>query len=162
MTGCSTCKKEPSQTHDKYSGCAPIMSDGRLFTNWTPRCTQAYHDIQQKTLMSSYESRQELITKATQYMKQNAADAYLAARCGPCYENPDWNSGTMLPELNMQVCNERTCSFSPNNPSGLGLGRQYWNPAMDSQYRQRFLAEKEKEQAFFKSKYASLQPYNAE
>jgi hypothetical protein len=111
--------------------------------------------------LSSNEARQHLIDNAKDIMKKNAGDAYIGARCGPCYENPDWNSGTMLPELNTQTCNERTCTFAPNNKSGLGLGRQYWNPQMESAYQTKFREEKEKEQAFFRET-VSVNPFNTE
>jgi hypothetical protein len=157
IKACSSCNK-PRQAKDNVPGCAPLMADGRLFTNWTPRCAQVYMS---ETSKSSYEARQHLIENAKDIMKKNAGDAYILARCGPCYENPDWNSGTMLPELNTQTCNERTCTFAPNNNSGLGLGRQYWNPKMESAYQTKFLEEKEKEQSFFKEG-ASINPFNAE
>jgi hypothetical protein len=159
---CSTCKKpEKDASTDTYVGCAPIMSDGRLFTNWAPRCAQVYTDMHTKKPLSSYEGRQAMITGAEESMKKNAVDAYMQARCGPCYENPDWNSGTMLPELNIQTCDARTCTFTPNNKSGLGLGREYWNPKMESEYQQRFIAEKEKEQSFFKAQLAHAQAHNS-
>ena len=159
---CTTCKRpERKNATDSYVGCAPLMSDGRIFTNWAPRCAQVYTDMQTKKSFSSYEGRQLMITQAEDIMKKNAADAYMNARCGPCYENPDWNTGTMLPELNTQTCDARTCTYAPNNKSGLGLRREYWNPKMESEYQQRFLAEKEKEQAFFKAQLEKLQAANA-
>lgn len=142
------------------AGCAPLMSDGRLFTNWTPRCTQVYLD-QHGT--SSYDLRQTLIQNATTLMKQNAGQAYVNARCSPCYENPDWNTGTMLPELHMQTCDARTCTFVPHDKNGLGLGRQYWNPAIDSEYKKKFIENKEKEQQYFKEVQAnSVNPFGAD
>lgn len=158
---CSSCRRPERKETSQYVGCAPLMSDGRLFTNWAPRCSQVYMDMQTKQPASSYVGRQMMITKASEMMKQNATDAYVNARCGPCYENPDWNTGTMLPELNTQTCDARTCHFAPNNKSGLGLGRQYWNPKMESEYQQRFIAEKEKEQAFFKAALDNLTTYNS-
>lgn len=146
-SSCKSCRRQGSlnDTAQKYVGCAPLMSDGRLFTNWKPRCAQVYN---QDFSLSCHEARHKLISHASEIMKDNAGQAYIASKCGPCYENPDWNTGTMLPELNTQVCNARTCTFAPNNKSGLGLGRQYWNPQMDSDYQKRFLSEKEKEQSF--------------
>ncbi len=165
---CSSCgkperdnKSDKINVTDNYVGCAPLMSDGRLFTNWKPRCAQVYVDMQTKKSLSSYEGRQFMISQAEELMKENAADAYMSARCGPCYENPDWFTGTMLPELNTQTCDARTCQFAPNNKSGLGLRREYWNPKMESEYQQRFIAEKEKEQAFFKGELEKVQTANS-
>lgn len=159
---CTSCKRpERPQATNNYIGCAPLMSDGRLFTNWAPRCAQVYTDMQTKKALSSYEGRQMMIKNAEEIMKNNATAAYMNARCGPCYENPDWNTGTMLPELNTQTCDARVCNFAPNNKSGLGLGRQYWNPKMESEYQQRFIAEKEREQAFFKAQLEKVKTANA-
>jgi hypothetical protein len=146
---CSSCAKPEATPNDIYAGCPAIMADGRLFTNWRPKCAQAYIDMQGK-MMSSYDNRQNLITNAVDIMKQNAASAYNAAKCGPCYENPDWNTGTMLPERIIQVCTPNACTFVLNNEKGLGVGRQYWNPKMESEYQNQFIALKEKEQGYFK------------
>lgn len=148
MADCSKCKRQNSKVPETYTKCVPLMSDGRLFTNWTPRCAQVYKDAIGK---SSYDARQYMINNAINIMKANAGQAYADASCGPCYENPDWNTGTMLPELNVQTCDARTCTFAPNNKGGLGLRREYWNPKMESEYQKRFLVEKEKEQQYFKS-----------
>lgn len=169
---CSSCKKpEPvgdnmdasfvkNQGYDKYIGCAPLMADGRLFTNWAPRCAQVYSDMQTGKPYSSYESRQKLISSASELMKKNAGEAYMKARCGPCYENPDWNTGTMLPEHTVQTCDARKCTFTPYNKDGLGLRREYWNPKMESDYMKRFYEEKNKETAFFKSKLQDVNAYD--
>lgn len=165
---CSSCKRpqpigdnlDGSNHFDKYVGCAPLMADGRLFTNWAPRCAQVYADIQTNKPFNSYASRQLLIANASEIMKKNAGEAYMNARCGPCYENPDWNTGTMLPELNVQTCDARNCTFTSYNKGGLGLRREYWNPKVDSDYMQRFLAEKQKEQTFFKNQLRDINAYD--
>jgi hypothetical protein len=162
FASCSSCKRpERDNATDNYVGCAPLMSDGRLFTNWAPRCAQVLIDMQTQKPLSSYESRQQMIKSASEMMKKNAVDAYMTARCGPCYENPDWNTGTMLPEQVMQTCDARSCTFTSNNKNGLGLGRQYWNPKMESEHQQRFIAEKEKEQAFFKAQLEKVKASNS-
>jgi hypothetical protein len=156
----ATSFQEPVVPIQKTVGCTPIMADGRLFTNWAPRCAQVYmHENQ----LNSYDSRQKLINNATTFMKENAGNAYIAASCGPCFENPDWNTGTMLPELHKQTCDARTCTFTPNHKDGLGLGRQYWNPKMDSEYQKRFIESKEQQQQFFKDQLnGALNPFNAD
>lgn len=145
---CTSCQRNP--TNDGFS-CVPLMSDGRLFTNWRPRCAQTYLDIQGKQV-SSYEGRQHLITNAVDLMKNNAADAYVKARCSPCYENPDWNTGTMLNEQYIQVCNKNGCQFVLKDKNGLGLGRQYWDSGVEQQsdYKNKFLSLKKQEQDWFK------------
>mgnify|MGYP006958833833 CR=1 FL=1 len=159
---CSSCRKpERENATDSYVGCAPIMSDGRLFTNWAPRCAQVYVDMQTNKSLSSYENRQLLISQAEDIMKKKSIEAYMNSRCGPCYENPDWFTGTMLPELNTQTCDARTCQFAPNNKSGLGLRREYWNPKMESEYQKKFIAEKEKEQKIFKGELEKVKAVNS-
>lgn len=143
---CTDCER-PS--NNKYYECAPIMADGRLFTNYTPRCAQQYLDKVNNRVMSSWEHRQHLITNAEQIIRQNAVESYMKARCGPCVE--PYDQGTMVPEVEKQVCNERTCTFNVNDPYGLGLGRQYNNPNVEMEFKQKFLEEKQKEQDFFKS-----------
>lgn len=157
-SSCTSCSRPSGQTPSGQNGqCAPLMSDGRLFTNWQPRCAQAAAMVG-----GSFEGRQKLITEASEIMKKNAADAYLAARCGPCYENPDWNTGTMLPEHTVQVCNQNGCTFVVNNPNGLGVGRQYWSPKVESSYLKQFLSLKEKEQDFFKGHMQGVSSFTSD
>jgi hypothetical protein len=124
------------------------MDDGRHFTDYRPKCTQQYQDKISNKMLSSYEYRMFLIQNAEELMKKNASTAYMGNRCGPCVE--PYDQGTMMPELEQQVCNERVCSFGVSNPYGLGLGRQFYTEERDQSFKKRFLEEKEKEQAFFK------------
>lgn len=157
---CTSCKK--SSNGGDYT-CAPLMSDGRLFTNWKPRCAQTYLDVQGK-LMSSYDGRQSLITNAVDMMKKNAAEAYVNARCSPCYENPDWNTGTMLNEQYIQVCDKNSCQFILKDKNGLGLGRQYWDSGVESSsaYKKKFLALKEQEQDYFKGHLEGVSDFSSD
>jgi hypothetical protein len=69
----------------------------------------------------------------------------------------------MLPEIHMQTCDARTCTFTPNSKDGLGLGRQYWNPKIDSEYQKKFLEGKAQEQHFFKDQLkGAVNPFNAD
>jgi hypothetical protein len=88
-----------------------------------------------------------LIGNAENLMKQNAADAYMTMQC-KCVE--PWDIGTMLPELQKQTCTDRVCTFNVNDKYGLGLGRQFYDPTTEKEFRSKFVAEKEKEQQFFK------------
>lgn len=133
-------------TNNKFSGCPPRMADGRNFTDYRPRCYQQY--VVDNKLMSSFEQRMYLTQNAEDLMKQGAAMAYMNNRCGPCEE--PFDVGTMLPEMVQQVCNDKTCTFNVTNPYGLGLGRQYILDDQDQAFRAQFLAEKEKEQSYFK------------
>lgn len=143
---CEDCKR-PS--NNKSFNCPERMADGRLFTDYRPRCAQQYLDKINNQLQSSYDHRMFLIQNADDIMKKNALDSYMRAQCGPCVE--PYDQGTMAPEIEKQVCNERTCSFGVNDPYGIGLGRQYYTPDIELEFKKKFLEEKQKEQDYFKS-----------
>jgi hypothetical protein len=134
-------------------GTCPIKGDYRLFTDWRPRCAQQYWNMIQDNLPSSLDQRMYLTRNANEIMSQNAKKAYMRANCGPCFDNPTWNDGTMLPEFDTQKCNLRTCSFSLNNGTGLGRQRFY---SSQGDLDKNFLALKEKEQSLWKAKEAEL------
>lgn len=145
MKPCEDCNR-PS--NNKFYNCPPRMDDGRHFTDYRPRCTAAFQDKVSNTMMSSHEYRVFLINNASELIKKNATEAYVRNRCGPCVE--PYDQGTMLPEFEKQVCNERTCSFGTNNPYGIGLGRQFYTTEREGEFRKKFLEEKQIEQQFFK------------
>jgi hypothetical protein len=135
----------------------PILHDYRPFTDYAPRCAQVYKQTQNNAFASSYEMRSYLTQNAEELIKKNALEAYMNMQC-KCVT--PWDIGTMLPELNKQQCNDRICTFSVNDKYGLGLGRQYYEPEKEKEFRQKFVAEKEKEQAFFKESGACCGPAN--
>lgn len=145
-----TCEDCQRPSDNKSFNCPERMADGRLFTDYRPRCAQQYLDKINNKLTSSYDYRLYMITNAEEIMKQNAISSYMRAQCGPCVE--PYEQGTMVPEVEKQVCNERTCSFSVNDPYGVGLGRQYYNPSVEQEFKKKFLEEKQKEQDYFKNK----------
>jgi hypothetical protein len=99
------------------------MSDGRLFTDYRPRCDQIADLMpKQEGGTSSYEFRMNLVTQAEDVMRRNMMWAYDAAACGPCDHS---KPGTMLPEAYKQTCNGSACTFTPDTKGGLGLGRDY-------------------------------------
>jgi len=140
---CQDCER-PS--NNQYFNCPPRMADGRHFTDYRPRCTQQFQDKINNAMVSSYEYRMFLQNNADQLILRNASQAYMQNRCGPCVE--PFDQGTMVPEVEKQTCNARTCTFATNDPYGLGLGRNF-GPT-DESAKQRFLEEKVKETAYFK------------
>lgn len=132
---CTQCDR-PS--NNKFNTCAPMMADGRNFTDYRPRCVANFPV--ENMPASSYEYRQFLIKNASELMKQNKQIAYKANVCGPCVS--PYNQGTMLPEQSIMTCNESTCSVVLNNPNGVGLGRRYG----ESMHNAEFIAAKEVEQ----------------
>ncbi len=130
---CTTCSK-PSD--NKEFNCPPKMADGRHFTDYRPRCAlnsranyaladpQSAHGYSMPPL-NSYDFRQYMIEKGESLINMNREAAFQRNMCGPCYENPTANIGTMLPEQTMVTCDKNACSISLNDPRGLGLGREY-------------------------------------
>lgn len=148
MASFKDCEECQRPSNNQYFNCPPRMADGRHFTDYRPRCTQQYQDKVSNKLLSSYEQRMYLTSHADELIKTNARNAYMNNRCGPCME--PYDQGTMVPEFEKQVCNERTCGFSMNDPYGVGLGRKFYTEDMDEPLRKKFLEEKEKETKFFK------------
>lgn len=111
--------------------CPPRMSDGRHFTDYTPRCIRHFALQSSDKPMNSYELRQFTIANAEKMMDKNRQDATKKNECGPC-TNP-WFQGTMLPEQTVTKCDASTCKTVVNNPNGLGLGRDYGTP-LDNEF----------------------------
>ncbi len=147
---CNECTK-PS--NNKFSGCPPRMADGRMFTDYRPRCIANFAaaggaDVEGNyDLPSSYEYRQYLIKNGSDIMMNNRQQAYQNNACGPC-KNP-YNEGTMLSEQNTVKCDASKCSFYQKDAGGLGTGRQYDTDTASSSAatQARFLKMKEQEQA---------------
>lgn len=122
MTGeCPMCKR-PVAKNQPISTCFNNMHDGRMFTDYRPRCTVAFENASSQK--SSYQTRQELIQNAEKLMKDSTALAENRSLCKSCFEKEA--QGTMLHEESMQKCDARSCAFKQNpRPNGLGLGRVY-------------------------------------
>jgi hypothetical protein len=144
---CTSCSRENNNTNFN----CPVKGDYRLFTDWRPRCATQYVDMIGNKLESALDYRMYLTHNASDLMQKNALNAYLKARCGPCVDDPSWNDGTMLRQYDSQQCNARTCTFRQNDPWGLGRERKYYDEDLDKKMNQEFIAQKEKENAYFKS-----------
>lgn len=94
------------------------MADGRLFTDYRPRC-----DVNNQQSSDSFAYRQMLISNASDLMAQERAQAYRRGSCAPCAQ--PWDQGTMLPERDMTSCTARSCTTSRSNDAGIGTGREY-------------------------------------
>jgi len=120
------------------------MADGRIFTDYRPRCIANFQMYPSNSVdniaPSSYEYRQYLIQNASELMKKNRQMAYQENMCGPCMQ--PFNEGTMVPEQSKQKCNSTTCTFYENDANGIGLGRDYGSSGSQAA----FIAAKEAEQ----------------
>lgn len=121
--GSRTCGSCERASENKHFDCPPRMADGRLFTDYRPRCDVNYLFPPRKAYLDSYKYRQYLIHHADEVLAGMRKAAYSAAACGPCVQ--PFNPGTMLPERVTQRCDARTCSFAPADEAGLGTGRSY-------------------------------------
>lgn len=102
-------------------GCPPRMSDGRLFTDYRPRCDANLEFAAPMT--SSHDYRQFLLHKGSDIIDSNRYDASVIASCGPCKQ--PFEQGTMLPESDRVICDKISCSRLIGGPGGLGTGREY-------------------------------------
>jgi hypothetical protein len=141
---CGPCTRE---SNNRNWDCPPRMSDGRLYTDYRPRC-----DIQlerKASMSSSYDFRQFLIRNGVGVMNEQRSDAYKRGYCGPCMA--PYDVGTMLPERDAFVCNKVACKRVAGCPNGLGTGRDYGmlpehKAARDAFLRDQALLQAEKAQ----------------
>jgi len=112
----------------KGNQCPTKMSDGRLFTDYRPRCMVSNDLFQElnksNTPVSSYESRLYLQRNADAIMEKHQQDIANRLMCGPC-SYPPTEAGTMVPEKYVIHCDTVSCSRKEVNANGLGDGRQY-------------------------------------
>lgn len=140
---CTACTRT---SENKHFDCPPRMADGRLFTDYRPRCdiNYTFNGMDSKMSMNSYAYRQFLISNANKLMSSQRASTYSAAVCGPCME--PYDQGTMLSEQSVMKCDASTCTVTGKDPRGLGLGRDYGSTEADATMRASFLQGKAQEQ----------------
>lgn len=117
---CGPCKRG---SDNRAWDCPPRMSDGRLFTDYRPRCDA---NLQFQAPMSgSHEYRQFLINNGQSIIDANRSAASSVAMCGPCV-TPLYMT-TMVPEVDRVICDKVSCSRIrlPAGAGGLGTGREY-------------------------------------
>jgi hypothetical protein len=134
---CGQCTR-PSD--NKHFDCPPRMSDGRLFTDWRPRC-----DIQlehQSPMTGTHDYRQFMINNAQSIVDSQRQSAFKRAFCGPCVR--PYAIGTMVPEKDAFVCDKINCKRVGAGPgqacAGIGTGRSYGSLPCNKRAEQEFLA----------------------
>lgn len=105
--------------------CPTRMNDGRVFTDYRPRC-MINNDLMselssQNMVNSSYESRMFLQRNADQIIEKQKQAAMAKVSCKQ-YEG---KANTMLPEQYVIHCDTVSCKRKEANPTGLGDGRNY-------------------------------------
>jgi hypothetical protein len=114
------------------------MSDGRIFTDYRPRCENNLSGLMRPG-EGSYVYRQRLIETADDIRGAQRSAALNRAYCGPCMA--PYDIGTMLPEAQRMVCNRSSCAMVRGAPGGLGTGREYGLPPDVRAAQERFLAQ---------------------
>ena len=97
------------------------MADGRLFTDYRPRC-----DIQlerQAAMAGNQDHRQYMIGNGQKIVASMRESAQAAAGCGLCKE--PYDVGTMLPEADVFRCDKLSCQRVVQDPRGFATGRAY-------------------------------------
>jgi hypothetical protein len=110
--------------------CPSRMQDGRVFTDYRPRC-MITADLMaqmrdQSMLPSSYDTRMYLQKNAENLMQVAQKNALENMDCScTAAGNQMLGIDTMAPERYVVKCNSVTCSREETNSSGIGDGRQY-------------------------------------
>lgn len=110
------------------------MRDGRMFTDYRPRCTQ--YPLRMTGTFGEHEGRQRMITGSDELM--NEARKLLLKKAAPVRESC---VDTMVPELYKRVCTWRGCETVPGHYAGIGTGRIYIPDASTSGDKPDELAE---------------------
>ena len=141
MSGTGTCGPCGRASENKHWDCPPRMADGRMFTDYRPRCDRDLQYMGDPLATNSYAYRQFLIHNADGVLAQQRQQAFAGAFCGPCVQ--PYDRGTMLPEADRFVCNASTCDRVAGAPGGLGSGREYGATPEQASAHARFLEQQE-------------------
>jgi len=124
MTSCTSCEAK-----NPLSECPNYMEDGRIFTDYRPRCAvnaELFNMVEQANMVhSSYEARMYLQQNANKIMEIEKNKAInRGAPCVPCNAA---TPSTMLPERYIVRCNGVSCERHEVNQMGIGDGRDFSN-----------------------------------
>lgn len=137
---CGTCTRA---SENKHWGCPPRMSDGRLFTDYRPRCDVNLQPMWESAPLSgSYDYRQMMIQNGEKLLGGWREEARKVAACGTC-KSP-FDIGTMLPEQDVFKCDKVQCVRIKKDPMGLGTGRSYGADASSQEWQSKLLAQRQK------------------
>lgn len=118
---CGTCSRTSDNRH---FDCPAKMADGRLFTDYRPRCAFVATQARGMAPVSNHAARQLMIRGADALIAKDRKEAKSRAACGPpCARDP----GTVPPPEMLQKCDTRACAFLParNPPPPHGHGPVY-------------------------------------
>lgn len=94
------------------------MDDGRLFTDYRPRCLQ--YPLKVSGMWGEHDGRQKMIESSNTLIDdaRNLLTKKVAPVKGTCVD-------TMVPELYKRVCTWKGCETIPGHHAGMGTGRVY-------------------------------------
>jgi len=94
------------------------MHDGRLFTDYRPRCLQ--YPLKATGVFGEHDGRQKMIQKTDTLIDEarNLLQRKVSPVSGSCVD-------TMVPELYKRVCTWRGCETVSGHYAGIGTGRIY-------------------------------------
>jgi len=102
--------------HYARTGAPARMADGRIMTDYRPRCYQ--YPVAAAQAFGDNEARQRMIHGADELME-------VARQMNNRKVLPTACVDTMTPELYKRVCTWRGCRTIPGNFTGIGTGRIY-------------------------------------
>jgi hypothetical protein len=110
------------------------MEDGRMFTDYRPRCTQ--YPLKLTSKWGEHDGRQNMIHSTDMLMEQahNILQKKVGSVEGSCVD-------TMVPELYKRVCTWKGCETIPGHYAGIGTGRIYVPDAASAANNPNGLAE---------------------
>ena len=139
----TACSRDSSD-NKPWWGCPPKMADGRLYTDYRPRCDIQLENM--RPMSGSLQHRHFLIHNADELIARSRAEAFQKASCGPCVA--PYDQGTMLHETDVVRCDKVACTrVDCGKPGGLGSGRDYGMLPEQRAARDAFIAMMESRQA---------------
>lgn len=104
--------------YSKNQNAPTRMEDGRMFTDYRPRCAQ--YPIKLNAQWGEHDGRQNMIHGGDVLMEEarNVLQKKATPVSGSCID-------TMVPELYKRVCTWRGCETIPGHYAGIGTGRVY-------------------------------------
>lgn len=102
-------------SNNKYFNSPALMSDGRTFTDYRPKCVVNYELLKKNNIKSSYEYRQFLISNSNKLMKLNKDINYKKNNSETCNASP-------IPLESVCTIDGYTSMCENVNRNGIGQG----------------------------------------
>ena len=109
--------------HYSRTGAPARMADGRIMTDYRPRCAQ--YPLAATQAWGENDARARMIHGAEELMNASRQLNNRKVTATSCVD-------TMVPELYKRVCSWDGCKVIPGNFQGIGTGRIYVNSASGS------------------------------